>query len=493
MSKLWCHNPVLRILVLVLLFGLSPFVEVAHQGSLADLSTADFWWHLRTGLDILQSHSLPHTGLGSQAASLPWIASSWLYDVAVAIGFRIFDLRVLPLLAIACKLSLAVLAFLLARGLTGRFWSAVLLSAAAQFILVNVPPLPVFVAVLLFAVELLLLLHARRIGSIRPLYALPVLFLLWANVDVQFVLGIFVLLLFIAAQAFEQRWGNAATSAPAQLPLTTLGAITAASFLATVVTPYGWRPWGVFFSCLTSAANEYFPDYHALRFRTSNDYLLLLLVAAAFLALGIRRSRDPFSIALLLLAAFASFRSQRDTWLATLAAVAVLADTVPADNPQPQAETPSLLRSQLYIAAGLTVVLLAIAALIHFPHSREAALRHIARSYPVAAANYIREQHLPEPLFNAQPWGGFLQWYLPEYPVAIDGRAELYGDEFNIQYANVMNADVHFSTFPAMNQAATLLLQKDSLLGKALPTVPGFKVAYSDDVAVVLLREQTSP
>ena len=70
----------------------------------------------------------------------------------------------------------------------------------------------------------------------------------------------------------------------------------------------------------------------------------------------------------------------------------------------------------------------------------------------MAAAEYIRAHQLPEPLFNSFPWGGFLTWYLPEYPVAIDGRTDLYGADFNIQYAKVMNAEAHYSTFPPLNQ-----------------------------------------
>jgi hypothetical protein len=143
--------------VLVLLFGLSPFVEAVHQGSFSDLSAADFWWHLQTGLNILQTHALPHTGLTPQHSTSPWIAASWLFDVKAAIYFRFFGLLVPPFFAMGCRLALAVLTFLVARGLTSRFWPAIFLSSAAQFVLGGLPPLPLYGSVLFFAVELLLL------------------------------------------------------------------------------------------------------------------------------------------------------------------------------------------------------------------------------------------------------------------------------------------------------------------------------------------------
>jgi hypothetical protein len=113
----------------------------------------------------------------------------------------------------------------------------------------------------------------------------------------------------------------------------------------------------------------------------------------------------------------------------------------------------------------------------------------LAQTYPVAASNYIREHALPQPLFNAGEWGGFLTWYLPEYPVAIDGRRNLYPDDFVIQYAKAMNAEVRYTDFPALANARTLIFPKGSLLGQALSTLPSCTVAYNDNVAVVLVRK----
>ncbi len=496
MRRPWFDAAAPRVIVLVVLFAAAGFYESVHQHSLNNLANGDFWWHLRVGIGIVENHALPHSGLYSQASALPWMPSSWLYDILIAAGYRAADLHIVPLLAMACKTALAVVTFVLAGGLRGRFWPAVALSAIAQCVLVNLQPLPLYCSVLLFAVELLLLMDCRRTASARALYWLPLLFLLWSNLDAQFVVGIFALLLFAAVILIET-WGARAgigwLERSAEPPLNMIGAATAAALLATFLTPYGWNMYGVFFARMTSAANSYFPDFQALRFRSPQDYVLLVLVAAGFLALGMRHSRDLFQIALLLLCTFASFRAQRDVWLGTLAGLAILADALPGATLSAGEESSRSSVAQLLSAAGLACLLLTAAAAIHLPRGRKAMLAEIGEGYPVAAADYIREHHLPQPLFNAFPWGGFLTWYLPEYPVAIDGRTELYGDEFNIEYAKVMNAEAHFSTFPALSAAGTLLLQKSSLMATALATVPGFNVAYSDNVAVVLVREQPVP
>jgi hypothetical protein len=321
-------------------------------------------------------------------------------------------------------------------------------------------------------------------------FALPLLFLVWANVDVRFVFGIFTLLMFTAASALGQ-WGTQSVGnridSPPSVSLTKLGVAMALSIGATLLNPYGWKVYELFFVKATSAANVYFPDHLSLRFRSPQDYVLLMLTMTAFLALGVRRSRDPFQITLLLLCTFLAFRAQADAWLVVIAAVTIIsaAPTEVVDHHQA-----SEVNRETPIAAVLTVLLLAAISGQYLPRSQEQILAKVAHSYPVDAAEYVRRHQLPQPLFNSFPFGGFLAWYLPEYPVAIDGRTELYGADFNIQYSKAMNASIHYSAFAPMSQAGTLLLEKQSVMGKALPNVPGFRLVYSDDVAVVLVRER---
>ena len=43
---------------------------------------------------------------------------------------------------------------------------------------------------------------------------------------------------------------------------------------------------------------------------------------------------------------------------------------------------------------------------------------------------------------------GFLAWYMPDYPVAIDGRTDLYGDEMDKLFFDSQNADTSYTTDP---------------------------------------------
>jgi len=193
-----------RVCAAVIVFATPAMWEFLHCKTVVSLNNADFWWHLQTGLEILRTHALPHAGWFSQSAMQPWIASSWLYDVRIAIWYRWLGLAALPTLALVAKFFLAVLMFLLAGGLRGRFWTALALSAVAQYVLWQMPPLPVLSSVVALALELILLLAARR-GSRRALYFVPVLLLVWANLDFRFVYGVAALAVFVATAFVQAR------------------------------------------------------------------------------------------------------------------------------------------------------------------------------------------------------------------------------------------------------------------------------------------------
>ena len=113
----------------------------------------------------------------------------------------------------------------------------------------------------------------------------------------------------------------------------------------------------------------------------------------------------------------------------------------------------------------------------------------IGESFPVRASDFIRQNRLPQPLFNSYFWGGFLTWYLPEYPVAIDGRTDLYGDEVNIPYFQLTLAKIPLESHADFARAQTILLEANSPIAEALATLPDYRVMYRDDQAVVLVRQ----
>jgi hypothetical protein len=259
--------------------------------------------------------------------------------------------------------------------------------------------------------------------------------------------------------------------------------------------PYTYRPLSVAGLELYSRVGmDHFTDLRAMAFRGPHDYVVLLLVMVTPLVLGYRRRVDLFELSALALGMAVSFRFQRESWVVVLLCVAAIANGARQDEGAGNKKAPEksdLFRSWI-IPLAATFVILVIFAL-RIPSGTNDALRKSGASLPVAACDYIQKAYLPQPLFNSYAWGGFLTWYLPDYPVAIDGRLGLYGEQLTAQHFAVVEGKVRLEQDEAFASARTILLEKDSALAKALSTLPQlssqFRVVYSDDVATVFIRE----
>ncbi len=480
-----------RIAGLIILFSAAPVWEATR---LTGLANTDVWWHLRTGLWILKQHTLPHTGLFSQHSALPWHDFGWLYQIMLAATYKVFGLRAIVMALMALRMLFAVLTYRLARIAGSPFSIAVLLSAVAQYVIPGLQPTPSSLSVLFFGMELLLILQSRRSGSWRLLWWLAPLFVLWANLDVEAVTGVGLLLIFLLALAMEEGSRRAGMTfvdrTNGLLPLKRVGLIVGSSAVCTMLNPYTFHIFADFARGLYSSVGfEYFAEMRAMSFRRPQEYLLMFLVMTAFLVLGRRRWLQILEMLLLIASTVLAFRIQREAWVAVLVAVAIIGTAFPAEEPSRKSD--KRWKWQMALAATLAGTVFLMAALL-LP-SAPALMNNIGRSYPVQACDFIAKNRLPQPLFNVYSWGGFVTWYLPEYPVAIDSRVDLYGDEILDQYFQLISGKGRLDADPSFASAQTLLLERQSGMANALSKIPAlssrYRMVYSDDLAVVFVKQ----
>lgn len=447
---------------------------------------------------MMQNHAIPRTGLFSQYSSLSWHDPSWLFDVVLAMTYRVLGLRSIPILLMVLKVALAVVTFLLARATRASWWTAVVLSGLAQYAIAHLQPLPFVVSIVFFALELRLLVRCRETGSTRDLFWLPPLFLLWANLDDQFGAGLILLGLFLIGLGIEQplrKWRSDWIS-PRIVPVNAaaVAMVTVLCILATFVTPYGFHLLPEGFKALYSDVGfEHFSEMSAIAFRTPQEYVLMLMVMIAFLTLGRRRSLELFELMILLAATALAFRIERDSWMAVLAATAIIPAAFHSAATAESLTGAGRFRLQAAVAAATAIIV--VTAALFIPRS-DSLMDRIARNFPVTACNYIREHHLPPPLFNSYSWGSFLTWYLPEYPVDVDSRVELYGSDRLNKYFDVIGGKERLELYPDVSRAGTLLLERESAMAKALTTLPAlsaqYRLVYSDDQADVFVPVEPS-
>ncbi len=456
--------------------------------------------HVRTGLWILQNHAVPHTGLFTQYANLPWNDSTWLFDVILGVAYRLFGLRSIPMMLMALKSALAVVIFLLARSQRAGFWSAVLLSAVAQYAIPNLQPLPYAFSILFFAVELHLLLDSRKTGEVKKLFWLPALFVLWANLHLQFVAGLLLLGVFVVSvlleKALRERGASWLSERMRPLDLKQVGIVSLLSLLATLANPYTVHLLPAAFRALYSPVMfEHFPELSSMSFRRQQEFMLMLLVMMAFLALGRLRSIASFEMMTLVAAMLVAFRIERDGWLVVLPAIGIISGALHFERAESQAgQRKHPMRRRSVVAVFMLAITVVAAATMP---GTNALITEISSSFPVKACDYIQANHLAPPLFNEYSWGSFLTWYLPQYPVAVDSRIELYGNDIVSSYFDIVSGKELLESDPMVAHAGTLLLERESAMAKALTNLPGlsaqYRLVYSDDIASVFVPQPTVP
>jgi hypothetical protein len=466
--------------VLIFLYAV-PALVCIHS---ANVSDPDIWWHLRTGQWIQQHHAVPHTDFySSTTAGKPWAAYSWLFEL---LTFQLFShLGLTGIVTYTAGMLLLITAAIhhLVRRLQFDFTLGVLLTYAACFSFGHLyTPRPWLFTLLFFALELDILMHARRTGRLRELAWLPLLFALWANLHIQFIDGLVVLAIALAESLLFLRQAKAQTKTPSLLRPLPLAAALFACLLATLINPYGWHIYQVAFQLASqSGVLNIVTELQAMPFRDLSDYVLLLLTLACAAALAHSRRFLPFETVLFAFAVIVSFRSQRDVWVMAIAAAAILSSTLHGSRKAPQ-----------HLPSGVTpllILLASFAATLGFPamHRNNATLNtQLAANLPVQAVEAAKARGYTGTLFNDYNWGGYLIWSL-HLPVSIDGRAALYGDQAIDLSRNTWNAQPDWATDPQLLAAGLIITPLKSPLTQLLRIDPRFELTYQDKTAALFL------
>jgi hypothetical protein len=474
---------ILALIALVVGVGIECFIT-----KLAVLDP-DIWWHLSVGDWIVHSHAFPHNGIFSRTAGdHVWRAYSWGYEVLLSQAYAYLGILGVGIFGTALTLAVALFIFCMLLRLSGRFWVAWLLSILVYCgFLFNIAPRPVFFTASLFIITLTLLLESHRTGTLSPLYWLPLIFLIWANCHIQFIYGMAALGVFVGANVL-QRVTTSLKIAPdllgaPVLPLAPLLLVFVCCVLATGLGPYSFALYRVVFEYAGSKFTyARLIEFQPLSFKYPSQFTELLLAAAGFFALGWKKRIDLFKLLLLILASIFAFRTWRDAWFICLVSISILADRFRQEE-----RDCDLSFSNWTIVVSVSVMLLVLSARSAEFNTR-ALDRVISGQFPVDAVNFLRRNPVGGPLYNTFDWGGFLIFYMPQYPVSIDGRTDLYGDAMDNQYYSTQEADPSYIHDPALNESGLVLVNTKFPIATQLLADRRFRLIYQDNMAVVFAR-----
>jgi hypothetical protein len=407
--------------------------------SFSPIESYDFWWHLKTGEEIVRTGQLPSTDPFSfTATGIAWVDHSWLFQVLIHLLHRIGGFPALGVLRLALVAAAVVIVgrHLWHRRVPAAATAAIVTAClwGACFRLTLRPDLVsvVFTAVLLFC-----LTRMRGPGEWKATAAAAGLLPLWANLHIGAVLAPLLIvpfclegILFPAPDRSRVEGSGTAVAAPRSGPALRYWALLVWSIPALAVNPWGWKPYAVVARITGITHQSYGANLEWARPEPADFplfYLSLLLLV--ILPLWRRRIPDPpVFLAVGLLAAM-GLSGIRFLGLYFIALPFLVAAFVPG------VETAGVMPSRRSLRLATACALVAVALGAGF--AGHIIFRHPFRSdflrrerFPAGAVEFLATKGIPaRRLFNDVKFGGYLVWSrFPQRRVFIDGRNEVYED-----------------------------------------------------------------
>jgi hypothetical protein len=437
------------------------------------LNDGDTYWHIATGEWVLRNGTVPHIDPFSYTlAGSPWVAHEWLSDVLMALAYKAgaWD-GVVMLFGVAIALTFGLLAHHLTRWLSQPAALTVLVLGAAC-ISPSLLARPHMLALPALALWTVGLLQARRKGTAPSVLLLP-LMAIWANLHGSFIFGLALVLPFAAEAVVEA--GAARVRIAGRWGLFIVAAIGAA-----LLTPHGWHgllfPFQLLHMRQLASINEWGPtDFSTLQ------PLEIALVALLYIAFSRGVRIPPLRLLTLLGLLHLALQHSRHQMLAGMLGTLILAEPLGQAFGRRAYEGAGRPAGR-WIVGGVAFAMLLTVIRVAYPLAR--ADDPVS---PITALHQVPAEIARQPVFNDYGFGGYL--IFENVKPFIDGRADMYGDDFISAYTTAMAANGRaFELMVERYGIRWTILRAGSPALAMLDTLPGWRRLYADDIAVVHIR-----
>jgi len=458
------------------------------------LSDGDFWWHLRTGEYIVRHHSIPRTDPFSFSNfGKPWVAHEWLSDLIFYLVYSHFGFNTLIFVFAVLTATAFLMVFMRcdAHAFVGAF--ATLLATSSVLTTVGVRPRAF---TLLFASFFLLVLTQYTQGRQRKqLWLLVPVMALWVNLHAGFLIGLVLIALTIVG-LFLDSWMEGKPLASAWPSARKLLLVLVASCGAVLLNPQGVKiflfPFEFFFSPVQqNQINDWLsPNFHQPEFLP-----LAFLLLATTVVMALSPSRPKLSeLVLFLSTLYATLKSNRH-----VAIFALIAAPLFANYFQSWIDSTALRRSfgsdrserrdRANMFFAVLMLIPAVALTIQLKKEIYSTPKQERVGVPLQAVAYMKAQNVTGRTFtDPNIWSGYLIWEMPQNPVFIDGRIDMYGDEFVTYYLKIINGTEDWESAFDQYQIRAAVISPKSVLRLQMQKSPKWQEVYSDEMAVVFAR-----
>lgn len=457
----------------------------------------DLWWHLQTGEYILATGTIPTADpdFAFTTAGKFWFMHEWLSEVIMALvynGWGLYGLSILFGLVMAATHILMYLSS------PGRPYLAGAVSLVAAFaVFAHTSARPHLFNLLLGALIVYLVESIKdRHLSIVWLWIIPPLMVFWVNLHSGFLFGIAILGVYVVGETAAFFLGGD-SRALSRRNLQMLVIITAVTGLASLINRNGLNVWFYPFETLSSEGmRTVIAEWQAPDFHNWYRMLFALLFVGCLVLMALNRQRPTVTDLLFVLGTgLAALQSVRHISLFIILAIPIISRYLLglfagsrfynqlSQNFDRLDEVKPLQNILNWVLALLAVLLLGVWSNQSLQQTDEV----VAFYFPVEAVDFIKREGLTSGrVFNDYGWGGYLIWR--DIQPFIDGRADLYGDEFLLTYNRVVNLKEGWQDIFNEYDIDYVLIAKDSHLAAVLREDETWQLLYTDDLAVIFAR-----
>jgi hypothetical protein len=455
----------------------------------------DTWWHIRCGeymltKGMIYADPFSFTKFGESWTNHSWGSQIILYGVwrlAGNFGLAIYT----SLLATA---GMIVVYRMCAGNVYLRAFALVISAATAA---VFWSPRPQMISFLLSTV-IVYLLYLQKREKVDRLWWIPVIMGLWGNLHAGFSIGFILLAGAIVGEALSNLFNSSGKNVVPWHGVRKLVVVTVLSVGALLVNPYGLNILTVPFQTVTiGALQNFIQEWNSPNFHERQTWPFIVLLMGLFGAVGGSRQKlDWTDFVLVSGTVFLALLAGRN--IATFAVVATPVLTYHADTILTERgwvlravrlTTSRLARLNLVL---VTIISLGALAKVLIVLDSKSVGQAQEQYLPVKVAQYLNSERPAGPMFNNYNWGGYLMFAAPEYPVFVDGRTDLYGDEFLNNYLQTVTGRENWQQTLDDYGVSLVVIEPQSGLARALRADPGWHQDYADDLAVVFIRENAN-
>lgn len=469
---------------------------------------SDFFWHLRAGEWMVENRApVLNDYFSNSVYGNPWVNHSWLAQVIFYLVFRFTGFTGIGLLTALLATAAMVFVFFTMQG--NYFFRALLVILASTIASFVWSPRPQLFSLLLLG-WLAYLLYIYKWKQKNHLWQLPVIFVLWANLHGGYPLGLVLIAAYAAGEMANHLLGIQGETV---LPWRKILQVMIWGILSIPVlwiNPNGFQIYLIPFQTMGGEVLQRFiqewasPDFHDLSQQVFllaiflmvflNGYSIkrmdmtdmLIFIGFAYMALVARRNYGPFAIAAVPVLS-RQLEPTWNQWIKNIKETEAIKKINYFFEGQEGLSKP--LPGNLGNLINILIILLLLFVFtvkLIWTSGKEMIEQTTQNNYPLAAVEWLKQNKPEGILLNEYNSGGYLVWALREYPVFVDGRTDMYGDQILKDWVTLVQVEKGWQTLLEKYHIGIVMVEPDRPIVERLIENRWTK-GYEDSLAVILL------